>query len=97
MYWLVDEINVVHNLVKEVPWSVVIDGERMSVKNIDLYKHVLEAEIKWDAVINITFILSNNQEFATWIKEQNKTLMTYTDNKRRILGNILHTLAFGHY
>ena len=43
MYGLVDEKNVVHNAAKGVPRNVVIDGERMSVKNIDLYKHILEA------------------------------------------------------
>ena len=43
-YCLVDEKNVVHNVAKGVPRNMVIDGERMSVKNIDLYKHVLEAE-----------------------------------------------------
>ena len=44
MYCLVDKKNVIHNAAKGVPQNVVIDGERMSVKNIDLYKRVLEAE-----------------------------------------------------
>ena len=35
---------MIHNAAKDVPRNMVIDGERMSVKNIDLYKHVLEAE-----------------------------------------------------
>ena len=43
MYCLVDEKHVVHNAAKEVPRNVVIDGERMSVKNIELYKRVFEA------------------------------------------------------
>ena len=51
MYSLVDEKQVKHNAAKGVPRIVVIDGERMSVKNIDLYKRVLEAEKKEDAVI----------------------------------------------
>ena len=38
MYYLVDEKHNVHNTAKGVPRNVVIDGERMSVKNIDLYK-----------------------------------------------------------
>ena len=38
MYCLVDEKHNVHNTAKGVPRSVVIDGERMSVKNIELYK-----------------------------------------------------------
>ena len=48
MYCLVDEKHVVHNAAKGVPRNVVIDGERMSVKNIELYKRVLEAEKKED-------------------------------------------------
>ena len=43
MYCLVDEKHVVHNAAKGVPHNVVIDGEKMSVKNIDLYKRFLEA------------------------------------------------------
>ena len=43
MYCLIDEKNVVHNAAKGVPRNVVIDGEKMSVKNIELYKRVLEA------------------------------------------------------
>ena len=46
MYCLVDEKHVIHNAAKGVPRNVVIDGERMSVKNIELYKRVLEAEKK---------------------------------------------------
>ena len=41
MCCLVDEKNVIHNAAKGVPRNVVIDGERMSVKNIDLHKRVL--------------------------------------------------------
>ena len=43
IYCLIDENNVIHNAAKGVPRNMVIDGERMSVKNIDLYKRVLEA------------------------------------------------------
>ena len=46
MYCLVDEKNVVHNAAKGVPQNVIIDGERISIKNTDLYKSVLEAEGK---------------------------------------------------
>ena len=35
MYCLVDGKHVVHNAAKGVPRNVVIDGERMSVKNIE--------------------------------------------------------------
>ena len=52
IYCLVDEKHVKHNAAKGVPRNVVmIDGERMSVKNIELYKRVFEAEKKGDAVI----------------------------------------------
>ena len=46
MYCLVDEKNVVHNAAKGVPQNVIIDGERISIRNTDLYKSVLEAEGK---------------------------------------------------
>ena len=35
---------MIHNAAKGVPRNVAIDGKRMSVKNINLYKRVLEAE-----------------------------------------------------
>ena len=69
----------------------------MSVKNIDLYKRVLEAESKKNAVIDGTFKRINIQGFDISTKEQNKTLMACTDNKRWILGDNVHTMAFGHY
>ena len=97
MYCLVDEKHVVHNAAKGVPRNVVIDGERMSVKNIDLYKRVLEAEKKGDALIEDSFNRINNQGLDISTKEQTKTLMTCTDNKRWILDDNVHTLAFGHY
>ena len=76
---------------------MVIDGKSMSVKNIELYKRVLEAEKKGEAVIEGTFKRINNQGFDITTKEQTKTLMTCTDNKRWILDDNVHTLAFGHY
>ena len=97
MYCLVDEKHVVHKAAKGVPRNVVIDGERMSVKNIDLYKRVLEAEKKEDAVIEGSFKRINNQAFDISTKEQARTLMTCTDNKRWILDDNVHTLAFRHY
>ena len=51
MYCLIDEKHVIRNAAKGVPRNVVIDGKRMSVKNIELYKRVLEAEKNGDAVI----------------------------------------------
>ena len=97
MFCLVDEKNVIHNVAKGVPRNVVIDGERMNVKNIDLYKHVLEAESKkGDAVIEGSFKRINNQGFDITTKEQTKTLMTCTDNKRWIMDDNMNTLAFGH-
>lgn len=36
MYCLVDKKNVVHNATKGIPQNVIIDGEKMSMKNIDL-------------------------------------------------------------
>ena len=61
---------------------MVLDGDRMSVKNIDLYKRVLEAEKKGDAIVEGSFKRINNQGFDITTKEQTATLMTCTDNKR---------------
>ena len=99
MYCLVDEKHVIHNAAKGVPSNVVIDGKKMSVKNIELYKRVLEAEKKGDAVIEGSFKRINNQAFDITTKEQPKTLLNCTDNKRWILDDNVHTLtlAFGHY
>ena len=69
MYCLVDEKHVIHNAAKGVPRNVVIDGERMSVKNIDLYKRVLESEKKEDAVMEGSFKRINNQAFDISTKE----------------------------
>ena len=76
---------------------MVIDGERMSVKNIDLYKRVVEAEKKEDAVMEGSFMRINSQGFDISTKEQTKTLMTCTNNKRWILDDNMHTLAYGYY
>ena len=64
MYCLIDEIDVIYNAAKRVPRNVVIEGSRMSVKNIELYKRVFEANGKKDAVINGTFKCINNQAFT---------------------------------
>ena len=88
---------MVHNAVKGVPHIVVIEGSRMSVKNIKLYKRVLEAGSKNDAVINGTFKRINNQAFTISTMEQTNTLMTCTDNKWWICDDNVHTLAFGQY
>ena len=85
MYCLIDEKHVMHNAAKGVPRNVVIDGKRISVKNIDLHKRVLEAEKKEDAVIEGTFKRINNQAFDISTKEQTKTLMTCTNNRKWIL------------
>ena len=82
MYCLIEEKDVVYNGAKGVPRNVVIEGNRMSVKYIELYKRVLEATSKKDAVINGTFKRINNQKFEISTIEQTKTLMTCTDNKR---------------
>ena len=97
MYCLVDEKQVIHNAAKGVPRNLVIDGERKSVKNIELCKRVLEAEKKEDAVIEGSFKRINNQAFDITTKEQTKTLMTCTDNKQWILNDNMHTLVFGRY
>ena len=44
----------------------------MSVKNIELYKRVLEAEKKGDAVIDGTFKCKSNKSFAISTMEQTK-------------------------
>ena len=97
MYCLVDEKNVVHNAAKGVPRNVMIDGKITSVKNIELYKRVLEAENKNDAVIDGTFKYINNQAFTINMMEQTKTLMICTDNIWCICDDNIHTLAFSHY
>ena len=97
MYCQVDEKHVIHNAAKGVLRNVAIDGERMSVKNIELYKRVLEAEKKEDAIFEGSFKRINNQGFDITTKEQTKTLMTCTFNKRWILDDNVHTLTFGHY
>ena len=84
MYCLVDEKHVIHNATKGVPRNVIIDGERMSVKNIDLDKHVLEAEKKGDTIIEDSFKRINNQGFDITTKEQTKILMISMDNIRWI-------------
>ena len=96
IYCLVDEKDVVHNAAKGVPRNVVIDGSRTNVKNIELYKRVLEAGSKKDAVIDGTFKRINNQKFTISTMEQTKTLMIFTDNKRWICDDNIHTLAFGN-
>ena len=63
----------------------------------ELYKRVLEAKKKGDAVIKGSFKRINNQAFDISTKEQAKTPMTCTDNKRWILDDNVHTLAFNHY
>ena len=79
MYCLVDEKHVIHNATKGVPRNVVIDGERMSVRNIKLYKHVLEVEKKGDTIIEHSFKRINNQGFDITTKEQTKILMISTN------------------
>ena len=88
---------MIQNAAKGVTRNVIIDGERMSVKNIELYKHVLEAESSQNAVNEGSFKRINNRGFEISTKEQTKTLMACTDNKRWILDDIVRTLAFGHY
>ena len=42
MYCLINEKHVIHNAPKGIPHYVAIYGERMCMKNIDLYKRVPE-------------------------------------------------------
>ena len=55
---------------KGVLWNVAIDGERMSMKNIELYKRALEAKRKKNAVFESPFKCINNQGFDISTKEQ---------------------------
>ena len=96
MYCLIDEKDVIYNDANSIPRNVIIDDNRMNVKNIDLYKHILEADNKNDAVIEGTFKHINNQTFTISTMEQTKTLMTFTDNKRWICDDDIHTMAFNH-
>ena len=61
------------------------------------YDNTVEAKSKKDTVIGGSFTRLINQRFDITNKEQTKTLMTCTDNKRWILDDNVHTLAFGHY
>ena len=70
MYCFVDEKNVIHYTAKGVFRNVVIDSERISVKNIDLYKCVLEEERKGVAIIEDSLKRINNQGFVIINKEQ---------------------------
>ena len=88
---------MIHNVVNGVPCNVAIDGEKMRVKNTDLYKRVLEAERKGDAGSENTFKPINNQSFTNTIIELTETLETCTGNKRWILDCNVHTLKIVHY
>ena len=55
MHCLIDEKDMIHNAAKRVPRNVVIGGKKTSVKSIEMYKRVLEAQNKNDAVIDDTF------------------------------------------
>ena len=46
-----------------------------------MYKYILEAESKRNAVIDGSFKQINNQDFAISTKEKTKTFMTLTDIK----------------
>ena len=52
---MIDEKDVIHNAAKGVSGNVEIEGARRSVKDIELYKRVLFAQCKKDAVIEGTF------------------------------------------
>ena len=91
MYCLLDEKDVVYNGTKGVLRNVVIEGTKTNVKNIELYKYVLEATSPNDAVIDGTFSRINNQNFTISTLEQTKMLMTGTDNKRWIDDDNVHT------
>ena len=63
-------------------------------------KHVVHNAAKRvprNAVIKGSFKRKNNQGFDISRKEQNKTLMTCTNNKKWILDGKVHTLAVCHY
>ena len=47
-------------------------------------------------MIEGTFKRINNQKFTISTMEQTKTLMIFTDNKRWICDDNIHTLAFGN-
>ena len=67
------------------------------MKNIDVYKRVLEADKKRNAIIKGSFKRINSQVFDIITKEQTNTFITPTDNKRWICNDNVRTLAFGHY
>ena len=93
---MIDEKDVIHNAAKGVSGNVEIEGARGSVKDIELYKRVLFAQCRKDAVIEGTFKRISDQKFVISTIEQTKRLMTCTDNKRWICEDNIHTLAFGH-
>ena len=79
---------------KGVFLNVAIDGERMSIRNIELYKRALEAKRKKNAVFEGISKRINNQGLDISTKEQ--ILITCTDNKRWVLDDNVPTLDFGH-
>ena len=71
--------HAVFNITSDESWYFdqtsddrTIDGKRMSVKIIELYKRVVEAEKEGDAVIEGSFKRINNQAFDITTKEQTK-------------------------
>ena len=79
---------------KGVSQNVVIDVERMSTRNIDFYKRVLEAKRKKGAVSEGIFKHNNNQRLANRTKGQTKIIKTLMDNKRCLRDENVHTLEF---
>ena len=55
---LVDEKDVIYNAIKGVLRNVVIEGTKTNVKNIELYKYILEATSPNDAVIDVLLAAS---------------------------------------
>ena len=80
MYCLVDEKDVRYDAEKCVLLNVAIEGKRMSVKDIELYRRAVEAKRKNNAVFEGTFKCINNPGFDISTKEH--ILMTCTNSKR---------------
>lgn len=68
----------------------------MSVKNIELYKRVLEAFSQKDAMIENSFYRIYNWGYDKSMKKQTKNFMSCTDSKSWILEDNVHSIAFGY-
>ena len=94
LYCILDERNVIHNAAKGVPRNISVDGNIISVKNMELYKNVLFGNTR--QLIG-EFTRFNNRAMNITTVKQEKVMFTAMDDKRYVCDNGINTLAYGHY